>query len=76
MFLFSNSPLPIRLQAINYLYQCLLSARRYMVLPGHMNFQINSLRPSDAIWRQISCTKLVQVMACCLTAPSHYLNQC
>ena len=33
-------------------------------------------RPSDAIWRQISGSTLAQVMACCLTAPSHYLNQC
>ena len=37
--------------------------------------EINSLRPSDAIWRQRSGSTLVQVMACCLTAPSHYLNQ-
>ena len=37
---------------------------------------VNSLRPSDAIWRQWSWTTLAQVMACCLTAPSHYLNQC
>ena len=37
---------------------------------------VNSLRPSDAIWRQISGWTLAQVMACCLTAPSHYLNQC
>ena len=36
----------------------------------------NSLRPSDAIWRQWSWTTLAQVMACCLTAPSHFLNQC
>ena len=36
----------------------------------------NSLRPSDAIWRHRSRTTLAQVMACCLTAPSHYLNQC
>ena len=36
----------------------------------------NSLGPSDAIWRWISWSTLVQVMACCLTAPSHYLNQC
>ena len=34
------------------------------------------MRPSDAIWRQWSWTTLAQVMACCLTAPSHYLNQC
>ena len=37
---------------------------------------IKPLRPSDAIWRQRSWTTLAQVMACCLTAPSHYLNQC
>ena len=36
---------------------------------------INSLRPSDAMWRLWSWTTLAHVMACCLTAPSHYLNQ-
>ena len=35
-----------------------------------------SLEPSDAIWRQRSGSTLAQVMAWCLTAPSHYLNQC
>ena len=29
-----------------------------------------------AIWRQRSGSTFAQVMACCLTAPSHYLNQC
>ena len=37
---------------------------------------INSLRLSDATWWYRSGSTLVQVMACCLTAPSHYLNQC
>ena len=37
---------------------------------------VNSLGPSDAIWRWRSWSTLVQVMAWCLTAPSHYLNQC
>ena len=37
---------------------------------------INSLCPSDTIWRQRSGSTLAQVMPCCLTAPSHYLNQC
>ena len=37
---------------------------------------VNSWWPRDAIWRQESRSTLVQVMACCLTAPSHYLNQC
>ena len=36
---------------------------------------INSLRPSDPIWRHKSGSTLTQVMACCLTAPSHYMNQ-
>ena len=35
-----------------------------------------SLGLSDAIWRQRSGSPLAQVMACCQTAPSHYLNQC
>ena len=38
-------------------------------------FQFNSLLPSDAKWRHRFGSTLVQVMACCLTAPSHYLNQ-
>ena len=37
---------------------------------------INSLWLSDTRWRQRSGSTLIQVMACCLTAPSHYLNQC
>ena len=36
----------------------------------------NSLRPSDAIWRQRTRSTLAHKMACCLTAPSQYLNQC
>ena len=42
----------------------------------HWVSNINSLWPSDAIWRQKSVSTLAQVMACCLTAPSHYMNQC
>ena len=37
---------------------------------------LNSLWPSDAIRLQGTESTLAQVMACCLTAPSHYLNQC
>ena len=36
----------------------------------------NSLWFGDAIWRHISGWTVAPVMACCLTAPSHYLNQC
>ena len=37
---------------------------------------INSLWPSDAIWQSRSESTLAQVIVCCLSAPSHYLNQC
>ena len=37
---------------------------------------VNSLWPSDTIWRHKSGSTLAQVKACCLMAPSHYLNQC
>ena len=37
---------------------------------------VNSLWPSGAIWRHGTRSTSAQVMACCLTAPSHYLNQC
>ena len=41
-----------------------------------LGLNLNSLWPSDTIWRQRSGSTLDQVMACCLTVPSHYLNQC
>ena len=36
----------------------------------------NPLWPSDAIWHHKAWSILVRLMACCLTAPSHYINQC
>ena len=41
-----------------------------------VNSQINSLWPSDDIWRHRYGLTLAQVMVCCLTASSRYLNQC
>ena len=38
--------------------------------------QFNSLWLSDTIWWHRSGSTFAQVMACCLAAPSHYLNQC
>ena len=37
---------------------------------------VNSLWPSDTIWQHEPQSTLVQVIACCLMASSHYLNQC
>ena len=42
-------------------------------VPQHL---LNSLWPSGTIWWHKSGSTLAQVIACCLTAPSHYLNQC
>ena len=36
----------------------------------------NTLCSSDTMWWHRSVSTLAQVMAWCLTAPSHYLNQC
>ena len=47
-----------------------------IIVVYHTGGSINSLAPSDAIWWHRTVSTLVQVMACCLTAPSHYLNQC
>ena len=38
--------------------------------------RINSTWPNADIWWHKSESILAQVMACCLMAPSHYLNQC
>ena len=37
---------------------------------------VNALWPSDAMRWNRSGSTLAQVMACCMMAPSHYLNQC
>ena len=43
----------------------------------HALISVKSLWPSDAVWRRHWTGSLLsQVMACCLVAPSHYLNQC
>ena len=44
--------------------------------PENVKHYIKSLWPSDILWRQRSGSTLAQAMACCLTAPSHYLSQC
>ena len=48
----------------------------FSTLIACQNCIINSLWPSEAIQQQRSGPTLVQVMACYLTPPSHYLNQC
>ena len=67
-----------------------VQALRQLIMHAPPDGMLNPCRPSpagnscafisswtsDAIWRRRSGSTLAQVMAWCLTAPSHYLNQC
>ena len=53
-----------------------LSTLLILKLEQQLYWLFNSLWPSDAIWEHRTGSTMAQVMACCLTAPSHYLNQC
>ena len=60
---------------------CITLEYKYNIWPPvwfwlHAIQNINSLWPHDAVWQHRSGSKLAQVMAWCLIAPSHYLNQC
>ena len=39
-------------------------------------YYVMSLMLGNVTWRHTSGSTLIEVMACCLTAPCHYLNQC
>ena len=65
-FLLRSSPNPSFSRAVS-------SSGRWR---NQLSYDINSLRPSDTIWRQWCWATLAQVMALCLMATSHYLNQC
>ena len=53
-----------------------INALKQKVLDMYTHWHVNSLLHSDAIWQLRSGSTLAQLMVCCLTAPSHYLNQC
>ena len=63
---------------------CLFNHFKYLSLTRHQseprsccpNSWVNSLWPSDTIWRQRSGSTLAKVMVWCLTALSHFKNQC
>ena len=48
----------------------------YFLIPGLPEPRVNSLWPSDAIQRPWIKVTIGSGKACCLMAPSHYLNQC
>ena len=55
-------------RGVNKSYSAMESCYSYSI--------VNSLWPSDAMWWHRSGSTLAHVMACCLSAPSHYLIQC
>ena len=71
MFLYSKTLHKHTKRRVVWVWNIVLEHTKYLV-----NLALNSLWPSDIIRRQRSVSTLAQVMACCLTAPSHYLNQC
>ena len=65
-----------RSDPVSLLIKLCLPVTCELEFPACKASEVNSLWPSDTIWRQRSGSTLAQVMAWCLTAPSHYLNQC
>ena len=63
-------------QSVHYRKLLIVGSPRRKGKEYKEHLQINTSRPSDAIWQQKTGSTLAQVMACCLMAPSHYLNQC
>ena len=66
----------LRLHSLYRIYGpcCPLSPEKSLNLITHSLF--SSLGPSDCMWQhRYRSTLTHQVMACCLTAPRHYLNQ-
>ena len=49
---------------------------RYLETRWNCYHLFNTLWPTDIIWWHRSGPTFAQEMACCLMAPSHYLNQC
>ena len=47
----------------------------YIYICGARGRWVNTLAPDDTMWRHRTWSASVQLMACCPTAPSHYLNQ-
>ena len=68
-----NDCCPRSLASTDNMADCTLAGRWQCL---HSNLSFNSLWPGDDIWWHRSGSTLVQVMAWCLTAPSHYLHQC
>ena len=52
-----------------------VSLEGFLISPTPQHFDWLNVA-GDVIWRHGTRSTLAQVMACCLMAPSHYLNQC
>ena len=77
IFTFQKSAITFEQGCIWVLYQTCKDIRTCRAFEKDLqtNPFIISLGPSDAIWWQRFGSTSAQVMACCLTESSHYLNQ-
>ena len=66
----------LTLYMLNFLYGNIKKIYLHFLSSWQHWGTVDSLWLSDAIWQHRSGSVLAQVMAYCLTAPSHYLNQC
>ena len=79
-------PKPTLSHQYTHIYHIMTASWMPRVMSGKVTRQLkchgwntcvfNSLWPGDAIWRHGTRSTLAQVIPCCMTAPSHYLNQC
>ena len=60
---------------ISFIYIYWSYREQFLKMNGILK-KIYSLWPSDTIWQHRTRSAWAQVMACCLIAPSHYLDQC
>ena len=78
--LINNIPALVQIMAWRHLGNKPLSEPMMVSLLTHIWVTcpqwVNSLWPSDAILQHSPGSRLPQIMASCLAAPSHYLSQC
>ena len=64
----------MKCKSLNVFENCQYTLKTKVKSPR--GYSVDSFWPSDALWQHEYGSTVAQVMACSLTAPSHYLNQC
>ena len=75
-WLYSLSPRALPYNSLSQTFQPMTAQLSLAKILATASCRSSKTGPSDPIWWYRSGSTLVQVMPCCLTAPSLYLNQC